>query len=187
MPDDDIRHPCARTRPRSAIPMACLLLGLLLTGGSAAGGPAKDVLRAGAFASDITPTHFPISSNGGFQDRMVDSVHDRLHARCLVLDDGTTRLAIVICDSCMISRETFDEAKRRASKATGIPADRMLMAATHAHSAPTAVPTGQSEPDPRYLEHLTAQIAEAVTKAFDNLAPAKIGWAVGSEPDQVFN
>src|SRR5207244_3919526 len=105
----------------------------------------------------------------------------------LVLDDGTTRLALIICDSCMISRETFDEANRLASRATGIPPDKMLMAATHAHSAPTAVSTGQSEPDPRYLKHLEAQIAEGVRRAFANLAPARIGWGVGREPTQVFN
>src|SRR3954468_3473224 len=106
MTDLDIRRPCDPSRSRSVLAPAGLLMGMLLTGGSAVGGPANDVFRAGAFAADITPTHFPVSSNGGFQDRMVASVHDRLHARCLVLDDGTTRLAIVICDSCMISRET---------------------------------------------------------------------------------
>ena len=175
MAGPDIRRPCAPTKPHPVLALACLLAGVLLADESASGGPAQRVFRAGAFAADITPTHLPISVNGGFQDRMADSVHDRLHARCLVLDDGTTRLALVICDSCMISRETFDEAKRLASQATGIPPDKMLMAATHAHSAPTAVSTGQSEPDPRYLDHLEGQIAEGVWQAFANLAPARIG------------
>src|SRR5215831_16279722 len=82
---------------------------------------AKKVFRAGAYAMDITPQMFPISVNGGMQDRQARAATDRLHARCLVLDDGTTKLAIAVCDSCMIPREILDEAKRRASQATGIP------------------------------------------------------------------
>lgn len=151
------------------------------------GALAKDVFRAGAFAADITPKHLPVSVNGGFQDRMVGSVHDRLHARCLVLDDGKTRLALVVCDSCLITRESFDAAKRLASQATGIPEDKMLMAATHTHSAPTAMVMAESRPDPGYLKYLETQIAEGIRRAVDNLASAKIGWGVGLEPAHVFN
>src|SRR5262245_52563781 len=96
-------------------------------------GPGKQ-FRAGAFAQDITPTKFPISVNGGMTDRQATEAHDRLHARCLVLDDGTTKIAIVICDSCMIPREVTDVAKQLAQKATGISPDRILISATHTHT-----------------------------------------------------
>src|SRR5438046_292063 len=49
--------------------------------------PAKK-FRAAAYAQDITPQKFPISVNGGMSDRQATAAHDRLHARCLVLDDG---------------------------------------------------------------------------------------------------
>src|SRR5262245_5083179 len=91
-------------------------------------------LRAGAHAQDITPTKFPISVNGGMADRQATSAHDRLHARCLVLDDGKTKLAIAVCDSCMIPREVTDVAKQLAQKATGISPDRILISATHTHT-----------------------------------------------------
>src|SRR5258708_27032717 len=52
--------------------------------------------RAGAFAQDITPSKFPVSVNGGMSDVQARGAHDRLHARCLVLDDGTTTVAIVV-------------------------------------------------------------------------------------------
>src|SRR5690606_133062 len=108
-------------------------------------------------------------------------------ARGLVLDDGNTRLAIVVSDLCMVSRETLDEAKRRANKATGIPMQNMMMSATHTHSAGTACSVFQSDPDKEYLKFLTQRIAEAVIRANNNLTPARIGWGVGSEPTQVFN
>src|SRR5213593_425389 len=59
-------------------------------------------LKAGAFAQDVTPEKFPVSVNGGFSDRKATSANDPLHARCLVLDDGKTKLALVVVDSCML-------------------------------------------------------------------------------------
>jgi hypothetical protein len=143
--------------------------------------------RAGAFAQDITPTKFPISVNGGMQDRQAKGAHDRLHARCLVLDDGTTQIVLAVCDSCMIPREVLDEAKRLASKATGIPTERMLISATHTHTAPTVGGVFQSEPDADYPKYLAGQIAKGITQGHANLAPAKVGWGVGREPNQLFN
>ncbi|HEX3871393.1 MAG TPA: hypothetical protein VHV77_13200 [Pirellulales bacterium] len=151
-------------------------------------GAANDkVFRAGAVAQDITPTHFPISVNGGMTDRQATDAHDRLHARCLVLDDGTTRLAIVVCDSCMIPREIMDTAKALAERTTGIPASHILISATHTHTAPTAGGVFQSDPNPEYVQYLPQQIAKGIQRADAQREPAKIGWAVGSDPTQVFN
>jgi len=142
-------------------------------------------LLAGAAAANITPEHFPVSMTGSFQDRQATSAHDPLHARAIVLDDGKTRLAIVVCDSCLIARETFDNAKADAAQATGIPIENMLMSATHTHSAATAVPMANCRPDQRYLAYLEKQIAQAVVQAWANLEPATLGWAVKQEPSEV--
>src|SRR5215207_4639762 len=64
------------------------------------------IFRAGAAAIDISPW-MGISINGGMHDHKGTNLHDPLHARAIVLDDGTTRLAIVVADSCMIYREIF--------------------------------------------------------------------------------
>src|SRR3954451_14480520 len=117
----------------------------------AASAPAQDkVFRAGAYAQDITPTKFPISVNGGMADRQATSAGDPLHARCLVLDDGKTRIAFVVCDSCMIPREITDDAKRQAAMCADILPERILISATHAHSAPTVTGVFQSDPDEAY-------------------------------------
>jgi neutral ceramidase len=168
-----------------------LLLILVLQGAGFldAGGRSdpKKIFRAGAFAVDITPRKFPVSVNGGMTDRQASKAHDPLHARCLVLDDGNTRIAIVVCDSCMIPREILDEAKRKASKLTGIPSERMLISASHTHTAPTLGSVFQSDPDPDYVKYLPGKIAEGIQNAVKNLAPARIGWAVAKDPTQVFN
>jgi hypothetical protein len=158
--------------------------------GSAAGQSPSDTfntLRAGAYAQDITPQKFPISVNGHFTDRQANRAHDPLFARCLVLDDGHNAVALVVVDSCMIPREILDNAKALAATKTGIPANHMLISATHTHAAPTVAAVFQSEPDPEYVRFLTQRIAEGIIQAHARLQPARLAWGVAEEPHQVFN
>lgn len=144
-------------------------------------------LRGGASAVDITPLRFPVSMTGGFQNRLAMQAHDRLHARCVVLGDGKTRIAMVVCDSCLITRDIYDKSKAAAAKATGIPVNRILTAATHTHSAPTAVPLAQCNPDHEYVEHLTLQITKAIIEANANMQPVEVGWGIAQVPEEVSN
>lgn len=148
---------------------------------------AEAVFRVGAAAIDVTPTQFPVAMVGSFQGRQATGAHDRLHARALVLDDSQSKIALVIVDNGLIPRELFDAAKTLASKTTGISPERMLMAATHTHTAPPAMPLAQLVADPEYVRQLTTQIAAAVERAANQLEPARIGWSVGKLPDEVFN
>jgi neutral ceramidase len=153
---------------------------------SATGSVSENIFMAGASTSNITPK-LGMSLNGSFQDRQAKDIHDEMYARSVVLDDGKTRLAIVVSDLCMIYRETLDKAKARAFQITGIPVENMLMSATHTHSAGTACSVGQSDPDEEYLKFLSERIADAVARANNKLAPARIGWGIGQEPTQAFN
>lgn len=174
--------------PAVAALLACSAFFVFLGSFAPVQAQGKKIFRAGAHAQDITPQKFPISVNGGMSDRQARAAHDRLHARCLVLDDGKTRLAIVVCDSCMIPRELMDAAKKLASNArTGLRPERILISATHTHTAPTVTGVFQSEPDEDYVQYLTEQIAKGIEHAVKNLEPAKIGWGVGQDPTQVYN
>ena len=150
---------------------------------------AEKVFRAGAATSNITP---PLGELivGGWQPIPATHVHDELHARCLVLDDSETRLAIVLCDNVGIPHEVFDEAKRQVTEATGIPASHQLMASTHTHSASTARGESkvlrQSELND-YQRFLANRISDGVRRAINHLQPARIGWGGIDEPSEVFN
>ena len=163
-----------------------LSFGLLLSA-STAFAEDKPTFRAGAFAMDVTPQKFPVSVNGGFADNIATKANDPLHARCLVLDDGKTKLAVVVVDSCMLPRELLDNAKALAEKATKIPSSHMMISATHTHTAPTSTPVFGSPVNADYVEFLTEKIAEGIAKADSNLTPAE--WARGSvqEPSLLFN
>ncbi|MDZ4401391.1 hypothetical protein [Prosthecobacter sp.] len=142
--------------------------------------------RAGAATSNITP-ELGSSINGGFQDGKAAFIHDELNARCLALDDGKTKLVLVVADSCVIGRGIFDEAKKMVNEATGLPMENMLMSATHSHSCGTAQAVGQSEPSPLYQRFIARRIADGVRRALNNLTPAKIGWGTADVPQHVFN
>jgi neutral ceramidase len=144
------------------------------------------VFRAGAAASNITP-RIGGSIMGYFNERHSTNIHDELHARCLVLDDGQIQIAIVVCDNCMIPRAILDDAKRGIQQKTGLPIDHILISATHTHSAPTCTGLYLSETDKEYVPFLISRIVDGVTRAINNLAPAKVAWGVGHEPNQVFN
>ncbi len=141
---------------------------------------AEGKFRAGAAAVDVTPEKFPVVVNCGFVEASGAAARDRLHARALVLDDGSTRLAVVIVDSCMMPREFLDRVKELVAAETRIPADRQLIAATHTHTAPAVMGCLGSDPDLHYGPFLERQIVQAVRQAVANLAPAKAGWAVAS-------
>lgn len=147
---------------------------------------ASDVMpatfRAGAIAMDITPTAFPVIVNGMFEERLADRAYDPLFARCLVLDDGSTRLAIAVVDNLMMPRELLDAVKRAAAKATGVSPERMLISATHTHSAPSVMGCLGSRCDPLYPDFLSGRLVRGLEMAAKALRPARVGWAVGNLP-----
>ena len=149
---------------------------------SAAQAEPAEPLRAGAHAIDITPSKFPVTVNGMFTARQATKAHDRLHARCLVLAAGKTRIAIVVVDNCLMPRPLLDKAKALAAKKTGIPAANILISATHTHSAPATVGALGCPADAAYVKYLPGRIAEGIQLAAANLTPARAGYAVIDAP-----
>jgi hypothetical protein len=144
-------------------------------------------LRAGAAAVDITPTQFPLNMPGGFEPKPAMKAHDPFHARALVLDDGTTRLAMVVVDNLGTAPETIEEAKGIAARKTGIPTGRMLVCSTHTHSGPPSNTKDGDSPAAAYRKLLVAGIAESIVKAQAALRPAAVGAAAHPLPEEVFN
>ena len=160
---------------------------VLVTGIASGQSDQKRTFRAGAATSNITP---PLGSPivGGWESPPAEYIHDELHARALVLDDGRTRLAIVVNDNVGISRDVFDEAKRSIQEKTGIPRENVLMSSTHTHSAASARSTHISGGAlNEYQRFVASRISDAVSRAVHNLEAARIAWGVGREGSQIFN
>jgi putative membrane-bound dehydrogenase-like protein len=149
------------------------LLALLLL---AAPAVAQPVFRAGVAAVDVSPRSFPRIIAGGFLEGRGERLVDRLFVRAFVLDDGQMQIALAVVDTCMMEQSLIDEAKALASKQCGIPVERMMVSATHTHSAPAAMGCLGTRKDIDYARFLTPRIAEAIVAAQAALQPARIGW-----------
>ena len=172
--------------PDFALRMArATAFGLLLV--VAGGAPAAAAgFRAGAATADITPRNAPPEAPsivaGGFLEGRADRVHDPLLVRAIVLEDGgaegqpSVRLALVVVDTCMMPQSLIDEAKKLAAAQTGIPVERIMVSATHTHSAPAAMGCLGTRVDAPYAARLPAAIAAAIAQANERLEPARIGW-----------
>jgi neutral ceramidase len=168
-----------------------LLIGLiaLALNPAYAAAPQGKVFKAGAATSNITPP-LGLGIVGGWGAPPATHVHDELHARCLALDDGATRLVFVVVDSVSVNREVFDEAKRLVHEAIQLPKENMMMSATHTHSAVSArgeTPFVFRTTLDEYQTFLARRIADGVRRAVNNLEPARIGWGSGQVPQHVFN
>ncbi len=158
------------------------IMGLAIVGwlivGRLATRPAQAELWAGASAVDVTPRQLPVIRNGGFLEATSDRISDPLYARCLVLAQDATPLALVVVDNCMLPRELCDQIKQQAATATGIASDRILISATHTHSAPSVMDFCLgSRADPAYTSYLPGRIVDALVQAQGRMQPARIGWA----------
>ncbi len=136
----------------------------------------EKVFRAGAATVNINPTSPESIIAGGFLEGRASTVQDSLWVRAIVLDDGTTQLALVVVDTCMMQQTLIDQAKRTASEQCGIPVQNMLVSATHTHSAPAAMGCLGTRQDEAYAAMLPGKIAEAIVSAHGRLQPARIGW-----------
>jgi neutral ceramidase len=146
---------------------------------------ATHVFKAGAATSNITP---PLGMEivGNFAPRPIAShVHDELHVRCLVLDDGATKLAFAVADTISLGRDVWDEAKQKIEATTGIPVSNMMFSGTHTHSSVSAITN--KDPSLNYRQFIISRIVDGVRRAVSNLEPARIAWGTGKLPQHVFN
>ena len=146
-------------------------------------------LKAGAATSNITP-ELGGEVVGGFLPFPCTHIHDELHARCLVLDDGKTKLALVVCDLLGLHRSVSLKARELIEKETGIPASNVLISGTHTHSAMNALggPVRFYSSDLEltdYQQFAARRIADGVRRAVNLLRPAEIAFGRVEVPEHV--
>jgi hypothetical protein len=161
---------------------------------AAAGRAAGAELRAGAAAVDISPPEgTPLA--GYYSPRGARGVLDPLFSKALVLEQGGTRVALVVCDLISLPRSTVVEARRLVERQTGIPAAHVMISATHTHTGPALIrgsaidglARAGSDLGRRYSEALPGLIARSVAEADKKLAPVRLSAALGKEDGLSFN
>jgi hypothetical protein len=160
---------------------------------------ATPTLRAGAGKADITPRTGYYLGGWTRADRIAGGQHTRLQARAIVLQRGDRKVALVSIDLFMVAGGLVKHVGDRL-KARGFSEQNILVSASHTHSGPggyanfptlnsaapsTATVTDpfsfvdffNSPPaDPQLYAFLVKQVAAAIERADDDLAPAAAGW-----------
>ncbi|MCA9057212.1 MAG: neutral/alkaline non-lysosomal ceramidase N-terminal domain-containing protein [Planctomycetaceae bacterium] len=133
----------------------------------------------GLAETDITPpVGFPMA--GYYHERLAEQTIDPLKARAIVFKQGNKSAALVVCDLIGIATDLSREVRNLASDATGIPADSIVIAATHTHTAPDYMKElwlslGNAEQDPlraEYIQKLIDSPVQAIQQANDNAHPS---------------
>ena len=151
-------------------------------------------LRVGAATEVITPgMGAPLA--GYYDHREAAGVHDDLFAKAIVIERDGVKVALVVCDLITVPRIVVDEARRLIAEKPGIPADHVMISATHTHTGP--IVRGPSGEDPLkgddsdktavFARSLPELIAECVRKADAKLAPVTASAAIGREEHVSFN
>jgi len=169
--------------------MRYFLLALFATASLQAAEMPKAPLMAGAATSNITP-ELGSEVVGGFLPFPCTNIHDELHARCLVLDDGATKLALVVCDLLGMHRSLCVAARELIEKETGIPAANVLISGTHTHSAANAIggPVRFYTSDMEltdYQKFVVRRITDGVRRSLTLLRPAEIAFGTVDIPEHV--
>ena len=118
--------------------------------------------KAGAAKADITPDESKLPEN-------IDGILDRLYSRAIVVENGITSAAFVTVDTGIIFEQVWKNVTQRIEKELGIPAQNLLLTATHTHSG-----VMWADPD------LEDNIFRSVKMAKEKLQPARIGYGTGT-------
>jgi hypothetical protein len=157
-------------------------------------------LLAGVSKVDITP---PVGfrCGGGYGEAISTGIDDPLMAKAIVLQQGDRSSAIVISDLLSVPPDLSRDARQGASRRTGIPAENIVIAATHNHGSPEfwgtlrdiahaeAVKTHGSDPHEKidYQTKLVDAWVEAVAMAHDACRPVSIDISIAKQHGLAFN
>src|SRR4051794_19358630 len=178
---------------RRNVAVAAAVVAAAMAGGPPPAHAQAPTLRAGVGRADITPsTGFPMM---GWvrSDARATGQHTRLYARAIVLQQGDRKLALVAEDLNGIPGGMLEEAAKLVAD-RGFSEQNVLDSASHTHAGPGGfynfptynflAPTQAtltdfnlpSPPDRQLYGFEVRQLAAAIRRADDDLAPAKIGW-----------
>lgn len=174
-------------RAMATPPRIWILLALFLAAITRLPAAPAAVFRAGAARIDITPAKDAALPMSGYAGRIegFKAIHDPLHLRAIVVDDGTTTAAIVGAELIGLSHEFWQKLTGRLAQETGIAADNILLASVHTHAAPAigtynerAAPEIAAKRD-EYIRKVEDALVAVVREAKAKLQPAKVGFGTG--------
>ncbi|MFN8349321.1 MAG: neutral/alkaline non-lysosomal ceramidase N-terminal domain-containing protein [Spirosomataceae bacterium] len=127
------------------------------------------------------PSPTPTAGYGVRRGALYTSVHDSIYVRAIVIDNGTTKAAIVAAD-LLIMPPAVTEQLRTKLNVTGIPFEQVYFGATHSHNSMGGWSGGivgelfGGEFNPKNVTWIADAIVKAVQQAQKEMKPASIGY-----------
>jgi len=143
-------------------------------------------VRVGTAWADITPNE-KLSVAGQMCERIAQYTHDPLTVNAVVFADGDTMVAQVSCDICLIPDDFINRTREECSAKTGIPADNIIIGATHSHVAPNTIDTIPGKVSPAFMTDFREKIVDSVFRAVKDLEEAQIYAGKGFIEQMGFN
>jgi hypothetical protein len=109
-------------------------------------------------------------------------IHDDLYSRALVLESDGVAVTIVSVDVLALPNDFVKRVRASIQDETGLPANSIMIAATHTHAGPVTISTFFNPDEtvkPQYMNALAGYITQSVTEAWRNRFPARVGVGVG--------
>ncbi|MFR1758829.1 MAG: hypothetical protein ACLSX2_03955, partial [Christensenellaceae bacterium] len=129
-----------------------------------------------AFAQvDITPD-FPVELIGYFRPEPVQAVLHRLYGQLLLWEREDERFCLLSLDTLGFTTALARQLRQQVADALGTSVERVMLCATHTHSAPAPLSEVNG---PRYVELLAQRLAACAREAAQRLAPCLAGWGLG--------
>lgn len=157
---------------RGSVAVLAALAAVALFAGADARG---DDLMAGAAVRVITPDPLLPVSGGMGPTQPAQEKRGELTARALAFKKGDVSIGVVVLDLLGFPSVLGDRVRAKVDR---IPAENIMIAVTHTHSAPDcyAFPDGQGghTGDLDYMNMVCEKAAEALNEAVDRLEPAKL-------------
>lgn len=159
----------------------------LLLAGAVAAAPRPE-WKAGVATASITPRE-PIWMAGyGARKKPSEGVRQDIHVKALALQDAGGISVVITADILGFTRDMAATAASRFLKQYGVKRERLVLSASHTHSAPVTgqmlrpaydMPPEQNAVIDRYTEDLLRQVVKVGGEAIANLQPASLSFGQG--------
>lgn len=124
---------------------------------------------------------------GYFEKRLAEGVIDDLYSRALVVREGETYAALVVCDVLYVSEADVAAIRNEITLRTGIPGNQVMVAASHTHTGPVTVTRAALTRNEHYIKTWVRLTAGAVEMAFRNMDEVHVGAGEGCLEGVAFN
>lgn len=119
----------------------------------------------------------PVWIAGFSNNKPANGVHDDVWARTMLIDDGKTRIALVVIDAIGFMNDDIVDVRKMIPKSAGI--TYTMIASTHTHESADLLGLWGETPfksgiNKEYLAFVKTQIVKSVVEATLNIQPARL-------------